>query len=486
MFKLKLFILLIFIFSTSFVENKYSRNQIDNLIASTDEQLHSNKINDVLKNSDIILKSSESIGYDRGILYGNLYLGMVAYMNDNKPKLIEYGFLTESLARQENDSYALAYSLLIKSKIYKSAELYDEALKYVNLALEACDDIKIKDRQHFVRGKCMVYKTICLYYFGATNKKLLELNLQAMKELEKAGKPFNYDYNYVNIATTYENLNKPDSAEYYYHKSLACSVGPAAKGLIYLNLAALAYDSGKLDDALNYNNKSLNILLDSNVNGFYLISGNYELFMNIYKKLGIPEKVKENEKLFNYHQKKDADKDSFFKKKLLIKLIDKAEKEQNEFEKKARKKTTGYISIIIIFVVVLTGLIFIYIKESKKNKHNQEIIKNKRQKLLELNNKVNDAFAEVLELAKKDDPAFITRFKEVYLPFYTQLTTQYPTLNIGQIRFCCLLYLNFSTKEIAHYHHMTIKGVQTKKTRLRKQLNIASDVDLNKWMMELL
>lgn len=471
--------------SISFIESKCSNNQIDSLITATDEQLHSNKINDVLKNSKIILAASESQSYDKGILYGTLYLAMVAYINDDKPKLIEYGFLAESLARQQNDSYALAYGLLIKSSIYKEAELYDRALKYVNLALESCDDIKRRDRKHFVRGKCMAYRVICLYYFGATSKRLLELNLQAMKELKMAGRSFNYDYNYINIATTYKNLNKPDSAEYYYHRSLECNIGPTAKGLTYLNLASLAYDNGKLDNALNYNNKSLNILLDAKINGFYLISGNYELFINIYKKLKIPEKVKENEKLLNFQKKKDADKDILFKKRLLIKLIDKAEKDQSEFEKKDKKKTLLYILIITVFILALAGILFIYIRESRKNKNNQEIIKEKGQELLDLNNKVNDAFAEVLELAKKDDPAFIARFKEVYLPFYTHLISHYPTLNIGQIRFCCLLYLNFSTKEIAHYHHMTIKGVQTKKTRLRKQLDIPSDVDLNKWMMEL-
>lgn len=486
MFKLKLFILSLFITLTSFAENIYSRNQIDNLISTTDQQLHSDKINDALKNSKTILAASKSESYDRGILYGNLYMGIAAYMSDDRPKLIQYGFLAESLARQQNDSYALAYSLLIISSIYKDAELYDKALEYVNLALKACDNIEKKDRQHFLRGKCMVYRTICLYYFGATGDQLLELNLQAMKELKKAGKSFNYDYNYQNIANYYDNLNKPDSANYYYHKALQCDISSTGKGSIYFNLASIAYENGKLDDALDYNNKSLNILLDAKIDGFYLVSGNYELFMNIYKKLGIPEKVKENEKLFQYHQKNDAEKDILFKKKLLIESIDKAEKEQKEFDKKSKKNTAGYISIILIFIAVLTGFILIYIKESKKNKHNQEIIKIKGEKLLELNNKVNDAFAEVLELAKKDDPAFIPRFKEVYLPFYTHLISQYPTLNIGQIRFCCLLYLNFSTKEIAHYHHMTIKGVQTKKTRLRKQLNIASDVDLNKWMMELL
>ncbi|PRB05264.1 hypothetical protein CQ046_05225 [Chryseobacterium sp. MYb7] len=47
-----------------------------------------------------------------------------------------------------------------------------------------------------------------------------------------------------------------------------------------------------------------------------------------------------------------------------------------------------------------------------------------------------------------------------------------------------LLRLNFSTKEIAHYNHLTIRGIETKKNRLRKKLDIPSNEDLNNWMMK--
>lgn len=108
----------------------------------------------------------------------------------------------------------------------------------------------------------------------------------------------------------------------------------------------------------------------------------------------------------------------------------------------------------------------------------------KEEELNHLELKVNDAFAELLELAKSNDSSFLSRFKEVYPYFYNKLITNYPDLTNGQLQFCALLKLNFTTKEIAHYNNISVRSVETRKNRLRKQLDISSDIDLNKWMMD--
>ncbi|MNE39864.1 hypothetical protein D3C81_1268960 [compost metagenome] len=47
-----------------------------------------------------------------------------------------------------------------------------------------------------------------------------------------------------------------------------------------------------------------------------------------------------------------------------------------------------------------------------------------------------------------------------------------------------MTFLNFSTKNIAQYTFVTVRAVQVRKNRLRKKLNIASDIDFNNWMRE--
>jgi DNA-binding NarL/FixJ family response regulator len=47
-----------------------------------------------------------------------------------------------------------------------------------------------------------------------------------------------------------------------------------------------------------------------------------------------------------------------------------------------------------------------------------------------------------------------------------------------------MTFLNFSTKNIAQYTFVTVRAVQIRKNRLRKKLNIASDIDFNNWMRD--
>ena len=61
----------------------------------------------------------------------------------------------------------------------------------------------------------------------------------------------------------------------------------------------------------------------------------------------------------------------------------------------------------------------------------------------------------------------------------------YPEISSDDIRFCALLKLNFSTKDIAEYTFVTVRSVQTRKSRLRKKFNITSDEDIYLWMNEL-
>ncbi|WP_307445844.1 MULTISPECIES: helix-turn-helix transcriptional regulator [Chryseobacterium] len=302
-----------------------------------------------------------------------------------------------------------------------------------------------------------------------------------MKLLEKAGKPFGYDYNYLNVASTYETLGELDKAEFFYRKSLKVSTGNL-KGMGYCNLAHLAFLHGRFEDATNYANTSLDYQENNSNKRYRDIAEIYQLLTKIYTETGNTAAAKKSEKLFEYYHNKENYTNELFKKKLLIQLLAKAELNQKDFEMEVSKKSRNLLVFSVISMVLIICLGMIYMKQVKSNR---KTIEKNNEQLSELSQQINNSFSEVLELAKSDDPAFIPRFKEVYPVFYQNLLSRYPDLTIAQIRFCCLLRLNFSTKEVAHYHRLTIKGVQTRKTRLRKQLNIPSDADLNLWMMNL-
>ncbi|SIT23694.1 helix-turn-helix transcriptional regulator [Chryseobacterium gambrini] len=96
--------------------------------------------------------------------------------------------------------------------------------------------------------------------------------------------------------------------------------------------------------------------------------------------------------------------------------------------------------------------------------------------------KVNESFTELNELAMKNSPSFAVRFNEVYPFFFHKLKEIQPDLTSHDLYFCAYLKLNYSSKEIANYTHVTLQAVQKKKNRLRKSLRISSDEDIYQWI----
>lgn len=94
-------------------------------------------------------------------------------------------------------------------------------------------------------------------------------------------------------------------------------------------------------------------------------------------------------------------------------------------------------------------------------------------------------FNNLIELAKSNNPEFLTLFKELYPEFIQALRSFDSNLRSSELEFCAMAFLNFSTKNIAEYTFVTVRAVQIRKNRLRKKFQIPSDADFNNWMREL-
>jgi hypothetical protein len=93
-------------------------------------------------------------------------------------------------------------------------------------------------------------------------------------------------------------------------------------------------------------------------------------------------------------------------------------------------------------------------------------------------------FNNLIALAKNNSAEFLALFNEIYPEFVASLKTINPKIRNSELEFCAMTFLNFSTKHIAQYTFVTVRAVQVRKNRLRKKLNIASDIDFNNWMRE--
>lgn len=154
-------------------------------------------------------------------------------------------------------------------------------------------------------------------------------------------------------------------------------------------------------------------------------------------------------------------------------------------------RTNVYYLLIFLFIGFLVKAYFIY-RYYKKMKRQREkiLIENKnllktKQENKELHLKINTAFDEVVQLAKENNPEFLARFQEVYPHCYNKLVELYPGLQTSELKFCAMLYLNFSSKDIAEFTFVTPKAVQNRKNRMRKKLNISSEEDLSLWMKKI-
>ncbi|MFR5270277.1 MAG: helix-turn-helix transcriptional regulator [Hoylesella buccalis] len=79
---------------------------------------------------------------------------------------------------------------------------------------------------------------------------------------------------------------------------------------------------------------------------------------------------------------------------------------------------------------------------------------------------------------------FEENFDLIHQKFFRHLREQYPNLTSTDLKFCALLRLNLSTKDIARFTGLTIRGVEGARFRLRKKLNIPEGEGLTEFLID--
>lgn len=78
---------------------------------------------------------------------------------------------------------------------------------------------------------------------------------------------------------------------------------------------------------------------------------------------------------------------------------------------------------------------------------------------------------------------FEMNIQEIHQDFIQRLTLKFPSLTAKDIKLCVFLRMNLSTKEIAPLMHLNYRSIELQRYRLRKKMQISSEVNLNKWMI---
>ncbi|TKT94312.1 triple tyrosine motif-containing protein [Dyadobacter frigoris] len=88
-------------------------------------------------------------------------------------------------------------------------------------------------------------------------------------------------------------------------------------------------------------------------------------------------------------------------------------------------------------------------------------------------------------VAGKDDwVLFEENFNEVHDEFFKRLKKACPEISPSELRLAACLRMNLSSKEMAPVLGISLRGIEIKRYRLRKKLQLANDFNLNEYMME--
>lgn len=121
--------------------------------------------------------------------------------------------------------------------------------------------------------------------------------------------------------------------------------------------------------------------------------------------------------------------------------------------------------------------------------HKNEILLNLKQEMqilyLEKNLDIrDDSIKKLIRMieneitTKKDLEVFDSNFNAVHEEFIKNIKIKYPSLTQNDHRLCTFIKMNKSTKEIATFLNMSIRGVETSRYRLRKKMKLDSDENL--------
>ncbi|MGA0556167.1 triple tyrosine motif-containing protein [Larkinella sp. VNQ87] len=85
--------------------------------------------------------------------------------------------------------------------------------------------------------------------------------------------------------------------------------------------------------------------------------------------------------------------------------------------------------------------------------------------------------------SQHDWKVFEKNFNKVHEQFFKRLLSQYQGLTPDDLRLAAYLRMNLSSKEVAKLLNITVRGVELKRYRLRKRLNLDPETNLNEFMM---
>jgi ligand-binding sensor domain-containing protein/DNA-binding CsgD family transcriptional regulator len=178
------------------------------------------------------------------------------------------------------------------------------------------------------------------------------------------------------------------------------------------------------------------------------------------------------------HEKLQKEKEEFLKQEAIAsdQQIVKIRNEQLQADLASKSRELANSAMNIVYKNELLQKIsdeITQLKDSSGKKLSDEQLR-KIQKV------INDGMSD-----ERDWNLFESSFNEAHESFFKKLKAQHPDLVPNDLKLCAYLRMNMNSKEMASLLNISLRGVEIRRYRLRKKLNLEHDKNLVEFLMEL-
>lgn len=469
---------LFFLSSTSFSQS-FETTQIDSILRVV-ERLEKHDYPYGITLSLKAYDDSKKLDYKEGMLSSLLLASREQYELGKFEDAIKNASEAENIANYLADFKSLSDALRLRGVSFTRLKNYKDGRIYLKRALISAG--KLKDVQTKSSRIGVIYNDIA-FSIDQNHGDLDSVAYfyrKGYREFEKMAlnnslKNKTLSLACSNVGSGFLRAKELDSAQYYLDRALQLANSVDHKVVVAntLNdLGSLYYLKKDYNSSIDHFQKG--ILRAKEIKNPYILAS---LYLGISKSLKkTNDNIGSSKFLSEYISLSDSLKNSGD--------LDNESKSLLEHEKTSVEpiRSTRSFIFILFFSLIFIGSIYLAFGRSRKIKKAEvvdETIKNTA------NHVDENLLKRLVFLAKEDDPSFLGIFKEAYPGFYKKINEINPNLIAGEQKMCGLLKLDFTTKEIATCTNSSVRAVEAKKYRLRKKLSIASEEDINVWMMNI-
>lgn len=466
--------------------------EIDSLLELSKEHKFNVEIESAIEVAHLALEKSLKINYSQGKASSYLNLAQTLLYLGSYEKALDYLSLTEEEPFTLNNLFIIFEISRIRGQIFAYLKLEKQAIREFEKCIRITNQIESKSQSEY--GLSLSYENLSVvygrldmpdsvFYYLSKNKELLESTDEALTFRSKVNM-------YSSFGKWHADKREYEVADDYFKKALYIAEGYKYPYIsqTYIFMGDMEKSRDNDDSALVYYIKASENLEITKIQGEQSLV--YQRLSELYDKLGLNDSARiYRDKQILIDKELSMNRENSVEKALQVFL-----KEEKKLRENQKKKILIIVSFSILFFTLIAILIFRKTRRNlleKKEKLNIELtesikeIEDKEKEAKALEKKINESFNEVIDLAKSGDSAFLKRFSEVYSDEMGKILRKHPNLTNSELTLSALIFLNFSTKDIASYTFVAHRSVQTKKSRLRKKLNLPAGTNLENYLQSL-